>query len=236
MFDLPEIKILETGSSGNFYSIQQDDQVLLVEAGAKDEKLIADNNVVGCLISHEHGDHAKYAHIYARLGIDCYMTPGTIAALEANHYRFRPIEYGFDNRKEVGDFTVVAFEVNHDAAEPAGFLIQAPGDKRILYVSDTSHIKYKFRNISVLMIECNYDDDTLQENMLSRKVAVSHKQRVSSSHLSLKMVLDFLKKNDISKLQEIYLLHLSDMNAHKKKMIDQIEGLAGVPVYTKGVN
>lgn len=224
------INIIESSSAGNLYSIQQGDNALLVEAGVQIPNI--DYNFEGCLISHEHKDHSRYAKKFAKYGIDCYMTPGTINALDESHYRFKPIEYGYDNRIETDNFIVIAFEIDHDAKEPAGFLIST-GEDRILYISDTSHIKYKFRDITHLMIECNYDDETLEVNVKGRTVAIPHKQRVARSHLSLKMVIDYLKKNDLSKLKEIYLLHLSSRNANVKKIVESIKLIAGVPVYTK---
>lgn len=231
MFD-NKIQIVESSSAGNLYSIQQGNKALLVEAGVNIPNV--DWDIVGCLISHEHKDHAKYAKKFAKYGIDCYMTEGTKNALEDTHYRFKTIGYGYDNRININeDITVIAFEIDHDAAEPAGFLIKS-GQDRILYASDTSHIKYKFKDLTYLMIECNYDGESIEKNLNERYIDIPHKQRVQRSHLSLEMVLDFLKKNDISKLKEIYLLHLSSTNANIDKIVRSIKTTTGVPVYTKG--
>ena len=54
------LKIISSGSSGNGYAIMNDNEILLIEAGvsvAEIKKAIdfKTSKIVGCLISHEHG-------------------------------------------------------------------------------------------------------------------------------------------------------------------------------------
>lgn len=51
------------------------------------------------------------------------------------------------------------------------------------------------------------------------------------SHLSLETLVNFLKANDMSKLQSVYLLHLSDGNSDADYFKKTVEGIVGVPVY-----
>ena len=62
---------LGSGSSGNGYIIQNDDEALIIECGIplKDAVEALGGNlkkVVGCLITHSHGDHAGFIRQYAR--------------------------------------------------------------------------------------------------------------------------------------------------------------------------
>ena len=58
-----ELKVINSGSEANGYIIQNDNEALIIECGCKlieAKKSLNWNTrkVVGCLISHEHGDHA----------------------------------------------------------------------------------------------------------------------------------------------------------------------------------
>ena len=61
-----ELKILGSSSSGNCYILENEKEALIIEAGIRfiEVKKALNFNmrkVVGCLISHQHNDHAKYA-------------------------------------------------------------------------------------------------------------------------------------------------------------------------------
>jgi hypothetical protein len=81
------------------------------------------------------------------------------------------------------------------------------------------------------MIECNYQTEILEENILSGAVPFSMKDRLLFSHFSLNNVLSFLEDNDLSKLREIHLLHLSAGNSNQAEIEQAIGVLCGVPVY-----
>ena len=64
-----------SGSSGNSYAVDDGESVLLLEAGLSSRRIMEGYlnllpRVAGCLISHEHGDHAKGADGLAERGID----------------------------------------------------------------------------------------------------------------------------------------------------------------------
>ena len=59
-----KIKSIASSSSGNCYIVESAGEQLLIDCGIpvkKIRKAIGTfENVVACLVSHEHGDHAKY--------------------------------------------------------------------------------------------------------------------------------------------------------------------------------
>ena len=57
----------------------------------------------------------------------------------------------------------------------------------------------------------------------SGTINIEHVKRVMKSHLSLENLIDFLKANDLSKVQEIYLLHLSDSNSDINLIEEEIK-------------
>ena len=104
--------------------------VLLLEAGIRKRTILAGYmdllmRVQGCLITHEHQDHAKAALGLPMAGIDVYASGGTFSALNAEkdrrNYRLHSIKAG--EQFTLGTWTVLPWEAQHDAAEPLGFLL-----------------------------------------------------------------------------------------------------------------
>lgn len=84
------------------------------------------------------------------------------------------------------------------------------------------------------MVECNYAKDILYENVKRGAVPEVFKNRLLTSHFSLENVKEFLKANDLSKVQEIHLLHLSDGNSDAERFKREIMAVCGKPVYIAG--
>lgn len=49
--------------------------------------------------------------------------------------------------------------------------------------------------------------------------------------MSLETAKEFLRANDLSRVQEIWLLHLSDDNSDAERFKREIQGLTDKPVY-----
>jgi phosphoribosyl 1,2-cyclic phosphodiesterase len=80
------------------------------------------------------------------------------------------------------------------------------------------------------MIECNYSLDILRANVESGIVPVELKNRLLKTHMSLQTVKDFLRANDLSKVREVHLLHLSNDNSNAGRFKREIQQLTGKPV------
>ena len=208
-----EITTLATGSTGNCYHITDGRSSLLLECGIKFKSIqkalnFKTSNIAGVLVSHEHKDHCKAVQDVAGRGLDIYMSQGTADTIGIQHHRIRPVKC--KETFKVGTWTVLPFDVQHDAAEPFGFLIANQDGDKLLFATDTYYIKYKFSGLTHLMIECNYSQVILGENVESGRIPEILMERVMQSHFSLENLLVFLKANDLSRVQEIHLLHLSD--------------------------
>ena len=158
------------------------------------------------------------------MGIDCYMSKGTAAALGLKSHRLHTVKS--KQRIKFGAWTISFFELIHDALEPLGLAINYPGG-RFLYITDTAYVPYRFKNITHLAIECNYCEDLL----LNSDLTASVRKRILKTHLGLNGLLAFLKRNDLSKLQHIFVLHLSDAHSDKKRILAEVKGI--VPTKTK---
>jgi len=230
-----EIKVIASGSKGNAYRISDGETSLLLDAGipinrlqeALDFKLLA---LGGCLVTHAHGDHSKAVPALLRLGVDVYTSQGTIDACGFAGHRIHAVKALGELR--IGSLSVLPFDVQHDAPEPLGFLItsKATGDK-LLYFTDTYYIKYCFAGLTHIMAECNYSEDGIMRSVAAGYIPLELVPRLFKSHMSLEHLLEMLKANDLSKVKQIYLLHLSYNNGDEELFKAEVQKLTGTEVY-----
>lgn len=230
-----DIAVYASGSSGNCYTVSGGETVVMLDCGLpfrRIERLTGFLLPKAVFVTHEHKDHSKAAQDFMRRGVDAYMTAGTAAAIgiEAQHrlHILNPME-----QVTVGRITVSAFPTQHDAREPCGFLLD-DGDDRVLYATDTYYIKYQFPSVTKMLIEANHSYKILEENVTAHILNKALAERLIKSHFSIENVLAFLKANDLSKVKEIWLIHLSDSNADAGKFARMVEAATGKPVYIGG--
>lgn len=229
-----DIQVLASGSSGNCYYLSDGASPILIECGIPWKEIQRGTNfrtseLVGALVSHGHKDHSHAAANVMAAGIDCYMSQGTAEALGLSGHRLhtvKPLQ-----QFKVGAWTVLPFEIQHDSADPLGFLLMSQAGEKLLYATDTYYLKYRFQGLHYLLLECNYALDILQKNVAAGLVPAAVKNRVLRSHFSLEHVKGFLQANDLSQVREIWLLHLSDGNSDAARFKREIQGLTGKPTY-----
>ncbi|RMF99742.1 MAG: MBL fold metallo-hydrolase, partial [Nitrospirae bacterium] len=54
--------------------------------------------------------------------------------------------------------------------------------------------------------------------------------RVLKTHMGLDTLVKYLKKIDISKIKQIWLLHLSDLNSDAERILKAVQGITGKEV------
>jgi len=230
-----KLKVLGSGSAGNCYLLQNENETLILECGLPYKTILKGlnfnlSNVVGCLVSHEHKDHSKAIVDVLNNAIDVYTSKGTFEALRVFHdYRTKIIE--LEHQFRINDFTVLPFETQHDAVDPVGFLIYHSNFGKLLFITDSYYCKYKFSGLNHIMIECNYSSDVLNRNIEAGLVHPVLASRLLKSHFSLENVKEFLNETDLGQVREIILLHLSDSNSNAEQFKEEIEKLTGKPVY-----
>lgn len=229
-----EIRSFGSSSAGNCYQISDGDSSLLLEAGISPKKLRIDfSKVDALLLSHEHMDHSKYVDDFLRRSaINVFCTKGTAEALNVPTYRVKQIEY----RKQfkIAGWQVMAFDVEHDAKEPCGFLIISPSGKKIVFATDTYYIRYKFIGVTHWMVECNYSINKVNELLDDGFIDIKRRNRLLESHFEINNVMNFFREQDLSKTEEVHLLHLSDSNSDSRLFKQKIQAVTGVPVYIAG--
>ncbi|WP_444705619.1 hypothetical protein, partial [Mariniphaga sediminis] len=88
-----KLKILGSSSKGNCYLlIDATGQTLAIEAGVRFSDVqkainFQTSNLVGCLVTHEHGDHAGYVYQFYKAAVDIYCSKGTAKCFGSKHHR-----------------------------------------------------------------------------------------------------------------------------------------------------
>jgi phosphoribosyl 1,2-cyclic phosphodiesterase len=231
------IQSFGSSSAGNCYHISDGRTELLIEAGLRFADIrkaleFRVSRLAGCLISHNHGDHSRAAADLMKAGVTVYASQGTFDALKLSGHRARVVRS--KEQFEVGSWTIMPFDVEHDVDEPLGFLLANQDGDKLAFLTDTYFCRYTFSGLTHLMVECNYSLKILDANIAAGRVHPAMRPRLLRSHFSLENVKDFLRANDLSKLQEIHLLHLSDNNSDEALFKREIQSITGKPVYVAG--
>jgi len=228
-----DIKVIASSSRGNCYQVTDNGSSLLVEAGIRFKDIqvgtgFGVSKLAGCLITHEHLDHAKSIKDVMKAGVDVYASAGTFEALGITGHRAKPITAM--QPVQIGTWTVLPFAAIHDAVEPMGFVMASQGGK-VLYLTDSGYCRYKFKALTHIMIECNHSLELLHRNLAAGIIDIAHKNRVMRDHMSLEHCLDFLRANDLGAVKEIHLLHMSDQNSNADEFKLAVQRLTGKPTY-----
>lgn len=225
------LKIVGTGSSGNAYVLENDGEALLIECGVKISDIKKElgfdySKVAGCIVTHEHGDHAHSINDVMSLGIDVHASKGTFdcTAPFGNH-RAKIIKAR--QQFMVGNFKVMPFDIQHDASEPLGFLISHKDCGNVLFLTDTFYCKYKFPNLNNIIIEANYSKEIIDRKFGPESGKEFLRNRILKSHFSLENCKAMLSANDLSKVNNIVLIHLSDSNSNERQFHEEVAELTG---------
>ena len=210
------IKCLASGSSGNSWILDDGEEILLLECGIpmKDVKIGINfqiGRVVGCAITHSHVDHAKYITQYEGCGLKIYKPYDAVE--DIGYARF-------------GSFFIQSFPLVHDV--PCfGFLISNPKIGRILFATDTEYIKYRFKNLNYVIVEANYANELLDDD-LDDTVKRHH---VLRGHMELQTTIRFLKNNVDEHTRAVVLAHLSNENANRDMFLTKTSPMIEAPVW-----
>lgn len=223
-----EIRTHYSSSAGNLY--QADD--LLLEAGVSLRRIREAlgyrlSSLSGCLLTHGHSDHAKGAPDLLKAGVDVYCSEGTAHSCGLGGHRLHVVKAG--HQFGVGEWRVLPFDVRHDSPEPLGFLA-AKGIEKLLFVTDTEYLPYRFQGITHILVSIDFDSEILARNALSGTLGSARAARTLRNHMSLQTALGFFRANDMSRVQGIWLLHLSDANSDAEMFRAEVERETGRPV------
>lgn len=130
-------------------------------------------------------------------------------------------------------FTIQPIPLKH-SVENYGFLIEHPECGRVIFATDCESFPYNIKNVNHILLEANYSEDKIIDNLCDNEVLRSQYE----NHLSIDDCIDALKRNYSPSLQTIMLLHLSSQNSDSegfKKQVQESLGFSNVVVADKGM-
>lgn len=214
------LRTIATGSSGNCYALIADNgEILLLDVGVPEKAIKKGidwkiSNISGAVCSHVHKDHSLSVDKLESMGIRVFAPyRGDCAVLIKSPWKI----YTFD----LTDLNGKWMHTNGDGSECIcyGFMIDHPEMGRMIYVTDTELIKYRFKNINHILLGVNYDKDLISGD----DAKLNH---VVRGHMSIDTACDFVKANYSDGLQNVIMCHLSAENADKDKFIEQMKKVA----------
>lgn len=224
-----KLHVIGSSSAGNGYVLQTDDnrECLILECGLQFRKYAEAigwrlTTIQGALVTHEHGDHAKFVADFHTNGIKTYSTDSTIHAIYAKYGGVSVLGtrmmggYAPVKKREwtqIGGFSVMAVSSVHDAADPVNYIIRHPECGDILFITDTALFPYNAKDVTNILIETNFDMETI-ENLLPDKIQMS---RLMQSHLSIQSAADIVGMLDNPQLRNVVLIHLSQRHGDADK-------------------
>ena len=132
---------------------------------------------------------------------------------------------------QIGNFKIMAFDVRHDAADPLGFLINHSETGNVLFLTDTYYVPYTFRNLHNIIVEANYSKEIIEKKRSLGYLPQFLNDRIIKSHMSLETCKELLQANDLTQVNNIVLIHLSDGNSDALHFQTEIKNLTGKTVH-----
>lgn len=229
-----QLKVIGSGSSGNCYLLTNEKETLVIESGVSflEVKKALDFNIskiVGCIVSHEHQDHVKYAIEFLKAGIPVFCSQGTKDVVSVGIHK--PLVCFHGKKFKVGNFEIMPFDIVHDCAQPFGFIIKHPQCGKILFLTDTYYSEYAFKGLNHILIEANYSESCLSEAIDEGRTHPAQRARLEQSHMSIATCKELLKANDLSQVMSICLIHLSNNNSNALQFKQEVQATTGKLVY-----
>lgn len=214
--------VLASGSTGNAFFVETEDQSFLVDAGLSGKALEGLFNDIGrdmsklsgILVTHEHSDHIKGLGVIARKHkLPIYANAKTWNAMERNIGQI-PIEQKFhfemEQIKTFGSLDIESFGVSHDAAEPMFYSFHHEG-KKVVLITDTGYVSDRVKgiisNAEAYIFESNHDVSMLRMGRYPWNI----KRRILSDvgHVSNEDAALAMSEVAGDRTKRIYLAHLS---------------------------
>lgn len=213
------VRCIGTGSSGNSYALYDNDgKILLLDLGLSEKAIkkaigfrVAD--IVGAVVSHGHLDHAKSVKDFENMGIPVFSHKDTEIDFEGEHEERKRVRYG---KLDINAFALTDkngkfMHTNNDGSEcPCyGFLIEHEDMGKLLYITDTELVKWRFKDINHIILGVNYCNELLCDETAKRN-------HVLRGHMSIETACNFIESNDNPNLRNVVLCHLSYENSDEK--------------------
>jgi len=218
---------LASGSSGNCYYVGNMSHGILIDAGIGARTIrkhlqsigLDFDKIWGLFVTHDHADHIRgVGTLGERFHIPVYTTKKVHEGINQSYCTTQKLSVSrkyLEKYKtaQVGEFSVTAFPVSHDATDSVGYTVEYRG-KKITFATDLGYVSEDvvehISQADYLVLEANYDEKML----MTGKYPYHLKQRITSEtgHLSNEQAGICLSNHYHDRLQHVFLCHLSKEN------------------------
>lgn len=207
------MKLICIGSSskGNAYALEAENEILLLEAGCSISEVKKVINwqigkVIGCIVTHQHGDHIGRIRDYCNAGIPIYTNDETVEFIETI-YGEKVIGILEFQKFNIGGFTVQPFYLPHNGVPNFGYLIEHAEMGKLLFVTDMEYCRYDFSGIGInhLLVEANYDMELVDKN-------IPNYEHKLLGHCSIQTACGIIRANRTLELRTVTLCHLGQFS------------------------
>lgn len=216
------LQCLSSGSAGNNYILDMNGEKLILELGVPFKETLKNQNfdlsgVVGCLLSHIHGDHSKGIKDALSYGLQVYA-PREVCDKYPKCHRVNNLK-----RYQIGGFIVMPLRVPHGACEECfAYHITMPDGQTLLFATDLERFPFSIKGITHLMLECNYSNELILDSLVNGDILRSQSQ----NHMEMEECISTVKRLRHGGLQSVILVHLSnglsDVNMFKERFKSEL--------------
>jgi phosphoribosyl 1,2-cyclic phosphodiesterase len=230
---MAKLKVLATGSSGNCYVVECTDGYYILECGIRSDELLKavdfdPTKVRAVLVSHEHGDHAKYIKDIINFGFKLvFSTPSCAAKYGTGVRALEP-----KKRYRFGEMEVIPLKVKHQDVECYAYYMKHPNFGSLVFATDCEDFPYTIKGVNHLLIEANYSEDVISEKLMSDEVIMSNYR----AHMSVETTEKVVRRFNSEELQNVVLIHMSHSNcdgAAAVRLIQEAAPMANVAIAKK---
>lgn len=193
------LKVIGTGSLGNMYLLNYDNENLIIDLGMSYKDLLLNiddiNSIIGCLIDHTHQDH---------------LMPKTYDEIKGLGIKIlTPTNTQIGKKYKLGSFEIIPLPCIHNV-ECRGYLIKVGGDT-LLFATDTRLLpKVKNVKFDYFIIEVNYIEAIREQVVLTDNESNGlHLNGIYKNHHSLESAVEYFESLPY-KPKKIVTIHKSN--------------------------
>lgn len=124
---------------------------------------------------------------------------------------------------KIGGFVVMALPVQHNCTNYS-YLVTHEEFGSLVFCTDAVNFPYKIKGLNHLLIEGNYSEDLMIDNLCRNQEIRSHNEY----HMEISKTIEAIKRNMNPDLRTLMLIHLSDGQSDEKlfqKMVFEEVGI-----------
>lgn len=229
---------LNSGSNGNCYYLGNEEEGVLIDVGISCREVekrlkrldIPVSRIKAVFITHEHNDHIHGVPAFTKKHkLPVFTTEGTILygnlgnEIERERINvFRPYQ-----SVKIGNISVTAFPITHDANDPHNFIV-ASDSVTVGIFTDIGfpcyHVTQHFAQCHAAFLESNYDEHMLE--LGSYPYQLKNRIRGGKGHLSNRQALKLFLDHRPAFMTHLFLSHLSQNNNSPDIVEEVFSGIA----------